>query len=138
MFSKACEIAAGYTIPIVILKREYSTKCSSSIGAGVIVNGDGWLLTANHIVEAMTDIDAKSAATLALLQQKHDIEADHSLTDKERRRQLNRINIAPNAPIAYSIWYGLPYQVKISQWRGIQAVDLALGKIENFQPRLRA
>jgi len=51
MFAEACEIAKQFTRPVVISRRDQNGKCSASIGTFVVVNKEGWALTAWHIVE---------------------------------------------------------------------------------------
>lgn len=52
MFQNAIKIAQQFTRPIVILSRNENGICSASVaGAFIILNEDGWILTANHIAE---------------------------------------------------------------------------------------
>ena len=50
MFSKAVPVAAGYTRPVVISSRTAEGKCGSAIGAYIVLNRDGWILTAGHLL----------------------------------------------------------------------------------------
>ena len=51
MFSKAVPIAAGFTRPMVISSRTTKGECSSTIGTYMVVNRDGWILTAGHLLD---------------------------------------------------------------------------------------
>ena len=51
MFSKAVSIAAGFTRPVVISSRTSKGACSSTIGAYVVLNREGWILPAGHLLE---------------------------------------------------------------------------------------
>ena len=51
MFSKAVSIAAGFTRPVVISSRTGQGECAGTIGAYVVVNRAGWMLTAGHLLD---------------------------------------------------------------------------------------
>ena len=51
MFSKAVPIAAGFTRPVVISSRTMQGACAGTIGAYVVVNPGGWILTAGHLLD---------------------------------------------------------------------------------------
>jgi hypothetical protein len=48
MFSKAYEIAKNFTRPLVVTMRFYDKSIDSGLGAFIILNDDGWLITAAH------------------------------------------------------------------------------------------
>ena len=50
MFSKAVPVAAGYTRPVVISHRNAEGTCGSVIGAYIVLNRDGWIVTAGHLL----------------------------------------------------------------------------------------
>ena len=51
MFSKAVPIAAGFTRPVVISSRSAQGECAGTIGAYVVLNREGWILTAGHLLD---------------------------------------------------------------------------------------
>ena len=55
MFSKAVPIAAGFTRPVVISSRTTQGACSGTIGAYVVLNCEGWILTAGHLLEIVRE-----------------------------------------------------------------------------------
>ncbi len=62
MFSKACAIAAEYTFPVFVSYYFFDKTVESSLGSFVIINDEGWVITAAHILDS------------AMLGQKHAIE----------------------------------------------------------------
>ena len=50
MFGNAVSIAAGFTRPVVISSRTVQGECAGTIGAYVVVNRAGWILTAGHLL----------------------------------------------------------------------------------------
>ena len=88
MFAQACELARQFTRPVVISKRDKSGRCSAAIGAFVVINTDGWAVTAWHIIEALEKI-AKAAQSHQDAEAKRAaINADPNLDKKRRREEL--------------------------------------------------
>lgn len=48
MFSKAYEIAKKYTLPLVVTIRFFDKTIEGGLGSFIILNDDGWLMTAAH------------------------------------------------------------------------------------------
>ena len=53
MFQEAIKNAQQYTLPVVVSYRRQDGSTGSSIGAFIVLNEDGWILTAWHIVGQM-------------------------------------------------------------------------------------
>ncbi len=51
MFSEAVSKTADYTRPMVISSRTVDGKCDSTIGTYIVLNREGWILTAGHLLE---------------------------------------------------------------------------------------
>lgn len=66
MFAQACLAARQFIIPIVFSMRTVGGKCASSIATGVLVNEDGWMITAAHVLRQSVELDAKEKNTRAL------------------------------------------------------------------------
>jgi len=69
MFTHAIGMANGFTFPYIGLRRRSDGEVSSSVGAFVVVNTGGWLMTSGHIVSEILDrqreCDALAAGTVA-------------------------------------------------------------------------
>jgi hypothetical protein len=52
MFVKAIELAAGYTWPVIISVRRLSGRVETEVGTLVVVNPEGWFVTAAHLLSA--------------------------------------------------------------------------------------
>ena len=53
MFADAVRIATHYTRPVIISMRFHDTTLESGMAAFVVVNDDGWIVTAAHLFRAM-------------------------------------------------------------------------------------
>ena len=51
MFSHAIDVATNFTNPFVGLRRRANGEVFSTMGAFIVVNADGWILTSGHILE---------------------------------------------------------------------------------------
>ena len=63
VFGNACDVLRGWMVPIAIASKRVGRKPSVGLGAGVVLNRDGWVLTAGHIV---SEIDALYQARASL------------------------------------------------------------------------
>lgn len=88
MFREANAIAHNFTWPVVISRRAVSGKCSAGIGSMIVLNKEGWALTAGHIIQMCAEIEANKNQLDQLEAQIAAINADGSLSNKERRKRL--------------------------------------------------
>ena len=53
MFSNAYKIATQYTFPLIISNRFYDQSVESGLGSFVIINEEGWFITAAHVLQGL-------------------------------------------------------------------------------------
>ncbi len=134
MFSKAFAAASGFTRPVVISSRTVKGRCRSAVGACIIVNPEGWILTAAHLVESIRK-QREAAQTyrnyLADIRQMDNDRASHSAHRKGKLRHLAR----PGAESVrdHSVWWGAD-GVQLVEMQADLGADLALGRLEPFDP----
>lgn len=58
MFATACALAHQFTFPVVISQRRWSGETAAGVGAFVVLNEDGWIVTAAHIFETLVKAEA--------------------------------------------------------------------------------
>jgi hypothetical protein len=114
MFSKAYKISTQYTHPLLISNRFYDGTVSSGVGSFVIINKEGWIVTAAHILDSLLTFQ-KHQEEIALYNSKTGTKID------------------PKWISHHSIWYGAD-QHFIRQFHIQGENDLAIGKIENYDP----
>ena len=61
MFATACERLGRAVVPIIPIWRTTDGNVFNGVGAGFIVNGDGWIVTCGHIVELINKIQTGEA-----------------------------------------------------------------------------
>jgi hypothetical protein len=132
VFRTACGIARQFTWPIVLSRKTIEGKCSSSIGAFVIVNSEGWIVTAWHIIELYQNMMNGVQVADAIADQVASINNDTSIDRRERSRRLSKVGkLDKDHTHRCSAWWGRD-GVKLSFCVGIAEADLALGKLEPF------
>ena len=135
MFSKAVPIAAGFTRPVVISSRTTQGACAGTIGAYVVVNREGWVLTAGHlldIVRAHQDSARRHAGYRGNVVEFHrDVAADK----RYRKKGVRTFHKPAAASVRnHSVWWGVD-GVRLVEARVAPAADLAIGRLEPFDPK---
>lgn len=134
MFSKALKAAFKYTRPIVVSRRTVAGDCSASIGAFVVVNADGWIVTAGHVLEQVVQLENEVTAVQNIQAQRTAIQNDAALGHGEKRRrtaQLPKINSkATDRWSIFSGWLG----TSLADISFISGVDIGVAKLQGFDP----
>lgn len=111
MFRNACTIARQFTRPVILCRQAASLECSSGIGSFVVVNDEGWIVTAGHIIEQL-----------------------EKLVDEEQDTQ-SKIGageaVPDEATLRASAHWGWP-ECTLTQIYRHPLIDLAVGKLEPF------
>ncbi|MDE2769828.1 MAG: hypothetical protein OXI44_01410 [Bacteroidota bacterium] len=65
MFQDACNAALKFMQPAITVWADNNNEVNYSIGAGVLLNDEGWFLTAGHILKAfINSVHDKSAGNI--------------------------------------------------------------------------
>jgi hypothetical protein len=134
MFRAACEHARNFTWPVVISRRTIGGECSSGIGTIVIINDEGWFITAAHIMQLLVDMTVQEANTRSLRDSIAAINNDSKLNNKERRRKLAQIgHLQSDAIDRWSVWWGMD-DIKAAPDPStmLLPVDIAIGRLASF------
>ena len=137
MFAAANKLARHFTVPIVLSRKTVSGDCSSSIAACVIVNDEGWIATAHHVIETIQAMTQEKASIAAYQRQVADIQANAAVDPKRKRRQIQKLKRPKrDTTEEFSFWVVLPdSRAVVKQWHSAPIVDLAVGRLEYFEPQ---
>jgi hypothetical protein len=128
MFSKAVALAAGYTRPIIVSKRLENQEVSCGMGTFVVVNDQGWILTAAHIV-ADAILSQQHRKEREDYQKKVDeINANSLYSTGKKKNEINRLTRNWNWITHHSLWWavdGIQFENIFSD----SATDLAIAKL---------
>lgn len=136
MFSEAIRKAMKFTWPVVCSFRTMGGKTESPIGACVLLNDEGWIITAAHIFSPGLKYlqDKKSIEAYYLEIEK--INSDDKLNAGQKRKKISGIKkddnwITGSSNIAFVDKERYIIDRIISNSR----LDLALAKLKDFKPQ---
>ena len=135
MFSKACTIARHFTFPIIISHRTANGECGSGIGTFIVINDEGWFVTAFHIIAQLNQLGLANNEYKTLLERRTEIENNQDLKKHVKMQMLKNNKILPGAINNFSVWLGWD-GVAIGEVFAIPEADLAVGKLINFKKEM--
>ena len=134
MFSKAVPIALGFTRPLVLSSRTVRGECGSTVGAYVVVNPEGWILTAAHLLEIIRQQQESAGKHRGFRSNVVEFQRD-TAADKRFRKKGVRTFQRPSAVSVrnHSVWWGMD-GAHLVEAKMLPAADLALGRLDPFDP----
>jgi hypothetical protein len=136
MFQNAYSIASEFTFPVVISRKTLGGECYASIGTFIIINEEGWVATADHIVDGLVKMEQDVLKVDDWKQQIMDITQDNSIAEPLKRKKLKKIRRPPkDTTDKCSVWWA-NNDLKLSEYRRFPAADIAVCKIQGFDPSL--
>ena len=103
MFANCLKEVQQYTHPVIISRQYYNGIVEFGCGTFIILNDEGWILTAAHILNTLLAYNKQKAENIS----------------------------EPQCIKNYSYWWGFD-GVSISTYICDEARDIAIGKIDNF------
>jgi len=134
LFRHACKIARGFTWPIVISRRMVSGRCSAVIGSCIVVNPQGWIVTAGHVLKECDKVANAGDQTHALRAEIAAIQEDTTIESSERVARIATVKAPkPDDTLSSSVWFGKD-GVRMKEGYWMEAADLGLARLEPFDP----
>jgi S1-C subfamily serine protease len=134
MFADAVERAARYTRPYVALRRKHDGTVFSAIGAFVLINEEGWLLTAAHMVGEIARARASVQGGHRLAERIASLEASDNAADQKEADAL-RAEIGGHLAQSTEIWAVPGFRESkpvVVEQHVLPEADLALVRVEPF------
>ena len=134
MFSRAVSIALGFTRPLVLSSRTVRGECRSIVGAYVVVNPEGWVVTAAHLLEIIRQQQESVRRHRGFRSNVVEFQRD-TAADKHFRKKGVRTFQRPSGVSVrdHSVWWGMD-DTHLVEAKTLPAADLALGRLEPFAP----
>ena len=119
MFSKACSLARNWTRPLIVSTRMANGAVETQVGTFVLVNKDGWALSAGHLFDSFVKFqnDQKKIKEAA------------EMNDKNP----GSVQPDPRWITNHSFWFGAD-GIRMSRVYVNRQIDVALMKLENVPP----
>jgi hypothetical protein len=136
MFRDGYALASKFTHPVIVSQRNYSGKCSAGIATYVLVNDEGWIVTAGHVLKQLIELLQSAERFKNHGSNEATIRNDKSIDDKERRRRLKALGqLKPEDVTACAaLWGNSPATITVSNVSILDGVDVGIGKLEGFTP----
>ena len=134
MFAAACSTARQFTHPVIMFRKTVAGKCSASIGSLVVVNADGWIVTAGHIISMAIALMQSERDALKYYSDRQAILDDGSLSSGKKNKALGALGTAKkDATHRASIHWGFP-DAQLVDITLLNEIDLAVGRLQPFDP----
>ena len=132
MFSHALPVAAGFTRPVVLSSRTSQGECQATIGAYVVVNDEGWILTAGHLLEIVRQHQESVRRHQGYRENVVEFQRDIVADKRYRKRGVRTFHRPATASVRHhSVWWGAD-NVRLIEAKVLPAADLALGRLDPF------
>ena len=134
MFAQAYPIAASFTRPVVISLVRRDGTCTSGAGSFVVVNDEGWIVTAAHIVKQYNDLTQQKNQFKDYEQKRTEIEKNAGLLSSQKHKKLKELEKSAPADLVtdFSLWWAKD-GTKLVDARVMPAADLAVARLEPFE-----
>lgn len=133
MFARACKRASSFTRPVVISRRYFDRSTDCGCGAFVVVNDEGWIVTAAHLLSAYGRIQQDAEEIVRYYNTIHRIEQEERLPREERFEKIRSLPDNPKWITNLSYWWGKD-GVQLTDIRYLPEGDLVLGRLFPFDP----
>jgi hypothetical protein len=131
MFANACEEARGYTRPVVLLSRLMGGQIGTGVGTFIVLNADGWMLTAAHILDGLMRWTNDAAVIAGYQQAKQDIESNSNISIGKKKHLVNQLPFDEKWVTHTQLLLGQPDGVSL-QAQIDPIADLAIIKLNNI------
>ncbi|MCC7540402.1 MAG: trypsin-like peptidase domain-containing protein [Deltaproteobacteria bacterium] len=134
MFADAYEIASSFTFPVVISWANAVGKCGSGVGSFIVVNSDGWCLTAAHVFAEAEKLIGAAEEFQRVTAEREALLANEALSRQERKARLRALPQLGNSAIkAAAVMWGVKgTPVADQDVIVVPDVDLALFRLKGF------
>lgn len=132
MFQKAIAEVSRYTYPVIVSKRLYSGQVESGCATFFIINEDGWVITAAHV---MTDhrlfLERHQKELAEHREQIAQIENDSKINAKQKKKRIARLRPNNDWITNISYWW-LHDGVQMAEYASNEFLDIAVVRLKPF------
>ena len=138
MFSKAYETASGFTNPVISSVRFSDNAVESSLGSFVILNEEGWIITAGHILNSFAGYQNHKKEISMHRDEIKAIQNNPSLLETQKQKKIKELKKTfekQRRIINHSFWWGRD-NLKVETFHVNFDIDLAIGKLNALPENL--
>lgn len=133
MFAEACTLVRQFMQPVIISMRFYDDTVACNGGNFVILNDEGWIITAAHLLGSFQAFRKHTQDIRQFQAHEQAIQENPDLTAKQRRKSLHKIKANPRWITNHSFWWGKD-GVSLKDVKLLPEADIAVGRLEPFDP----
>ncbi len=133
MFANACRRATCFTRPVVISRRYFERSTDCGCGAFVVINEEGWVVTAAHLLSPYDRIQKDTEEIVEYYHTIHTIEQEEHVPRAEKFEKIQKLRNNPKWITNLSYWWGMD-GVQLTDIRPLPEGDLVLGRLAPFDP----
>ena len=106
MFETALEIAGAFTFPYVGLRRKHDGAVFSTVGAFIVVNSQGWAITAAHLMAEIVQAKQSARAAADLDARIAELKRKNGKRSNKERHELEQLETRKRGFLSHSaeIW----------------------------------
>jgi hypothetical protein len=132
MFRDAYEKARAFTRPVVQFGLTVEGKCTAGAAAFVVVNSDGWFVTAAHVIKSIADCIKSDCDARAWEKERDNIKADSTPSTGQRDKKLKSLGSPHKKAVrrATAIW---SFPATVVDVALLEPADIAVGRLEGFR-----
>jgi hypothetical protein len=142
MFRKALSIVSNFTLPVLLSRKTARGKCEGTVGTCVVINRDGWIVTAAHLLRQWNQLQADVQSFRDFPGLRKSIEDNQTISRQEKRKRLADLRGPnPDSTDQCSAFWGIPGSVLMDiAWVGLsgpgwdELVDIGIGRLVPFDP----
>ncbi len=134
MFSVILRSVEKYTAPVVYSMRRFDGRITSGIATFVVVNEDGWIVTAAHVITSLRQAELDSTEMQARNKQIAQIQADTNLSEKVRRKRIGETKKNNDWITNQAVRWG-NFDAELTEILMDTDADLAVGRLKPFDPK---
>lgn len=131
MFAEAYEIASEFTQPVIISTRKFNGDVNCGIASFVIINDEGWFLSATHILQSLHLFEQHKTEIASYDEKRNSIENNPNFSDQQKVKRTRRLKTNSDWITHHSFWWGHD-DLRATSFQGVS--DLLVGKFETFNP----
>ena len=132
MFRHAYERANSFTLPIALSHKFFSGFTETKVSTMIVLNKDGWALTAWHAVENIEIAKQAKKFAEGVLREIGQHEQDSKLTNRSKKRKIKELRKSiDDAPEAYSVYWGTD-DARLVECFADPVADVALLRLEDL------
>ncbi len=118
---------------MVISRRYFDRSTDCGCGAFIVINDEGWIVTAAHLLSSYGRIQKDSEEIIEYYHTIHTIEQESGVPTGEKYERIRSLRENPKWITNLSYWWGAD-GVQLSDIRPLPEGDLVLGRLSPFDP----